>query len=58
MSAGVEPNEHQPGQPAPHTGEYEELNVFGSPTGWSRYVRQGELLPSLPRGFLWRHVSR
>ena len=54
----VKPNEHQPGEPAPHTGDYEELNVFGSPTGWSRHVRQGDplpSLPSLPRGFSWRH---
>ena len=37
-------------------GDYEELNVFGSPTGWSRHVRKGDPLPELPRGFLWRHV--
>ena len=52
----VEPSEHQPGGPAPHTGDYEELNVFGSPTGWSRHVRKGEPLPSLPRGYSWRHM--
>lgn len=52
----VEPSEHKPGEPAPHTGDYEELNVFGSPTGWSRHVRKGEPLPALPRGCSWRHV--
>ena len=56
MCVSVELSEHQPGEAAPHTGDYEELNVFGSPTGWSRHVPQGEPLPPLPRGYLWRHV--
>jgi hypothetical protein len=25
-------DEHQPGDPTPHSGHYEELNIFGSPT--------------------------
>jgi hypothetical protein len=49
-------NEHRPGDQARHSGEYEELNVLGSPTGWSIYAEQGAVLPPLPRGFTWRHV--
>jgi hypothetical protein len=45
-----------PGEPAIHTGEYHELNVFGAPTGWSVYARKDKPLPLLPRGFSWRHV--
>jgi len=47
-----------PGEAARHTGEYDELNVFGSRTGWSFYVREGEPLRSLPRGFTWRRVNQ
>jgi hypothetical protein len=52
----MEAIEYLPGEPAPVTGDYHELNVFGRPTGWSRYLQQGETLPALPRGFTWRHV--
>jgi hypothetical protein len=48
--------DQHPGEPARHTGEYEELTVLGARTGWSYYVREGEPLPSLPRGFTWRYV--
>jgi hypothetical protein len=41
----AERQEHQPGTHAPVTGHYEELNVFGSPTGTVEYVREGERLP-------------
>jgi hypothetical protein len=47
-------DEHLPGELAPLSGEYEELNVFGRPTGWSVYVQKGQPLPALPRGFTWR----
>ena len=50
----MKPDEHMPGELAPHSGDYEELNVFGSPTGWSVYVHKGHPLPKLPRGFTWR----
>jgi hypothetical protein len=53
----MEADEHLPGELAPHSGEYHELNVFGTPTGWSRYIQKGERLPVLPRGFTWRHVT-
>jgi len=48
--------EHLPGEPASRTGEYQELNIFGAPTGWSVYAETGKPLPQLPRGFTWRHV--
>jgi hypothetical protein len=34
--------EHQPGANAPVTAHYEELNVFGSVTGKTVHVREGE----------------
>ena len=46
--------DYQPGDPAPETGDYEECNVFGSPTGTVAHVRKGEPLPGAPRGFTWR----
>jgi hypothetical protein len=49
--------EHQPGTHAPVTGEYEELNVFGTPTGRIERVREGERLPHGPLGFVWRRLK-
>jgi hypothetical protein len=49
--------EHQPGSNAPATGRYEQLNVFGTPTGRLAHVREGEQLPSAPRGFTWRRAA-
>jgi hypothetical protein len=49
-------DEHRPGDPAPETGHYEELNVFGSPTGRVHHATDGESLPPSPRGFTWRLV--
>ena len=49
--------EHQPGDHAPVTGRYEELNVFGARTGNVHHAREGEPLPSAPRGFLWRRIE-
>jgi hypothetical protein len=54
----VERQELQPGSRAPSTGHYEELNVFGSRTGKVEHVREGELLPSAPRGFSWRLMEQ
>jgi hypothetical protein len=53
----AERQEHQPGTHAPATGHYEELNVFGTPTGRLAHVREGERLPGSPRGFSWRQVT-
>jgi hypothetical protein len=52
----MEPDEHLPSEPAQYTGRYDELNVFGTPTGLSIAANKGDALPSLPRGFMWRHV--
>jgi hypothetical protein len=48
--------EHQPGDRAPATAHYEELNVFGSLTGAVAHVREGDSLPSAPRSFTWRRI--
>ena len=49
--------EFQPGDRAPGSGEYEELNVFGSPTGRVAAVVKDEELPTAPRGFTWRPLA-
>jgi hypothetical protein len=54
----MESIDHLPGEPAPHTGRYDELNVFGAHTGLSIQAERGERLPVLPHGFSWRHVPR
>jgi hypothetical protein len=46
--------EHNPGDPAPETGRYEEYDVPGNPTGRIVHVNEGEPLPVAPRGFTWR----
>jgi hypothetical protein len=48
--------EHQPGAPAPRTGRYQELNVFGTPTGKVVDAEEDSRLPAASRGFSWRHV--
>jgi hypothetical protein len=50
-------SEHQPGTDVPVTGHYEELNVFGTPTGRIERVAEGEHLPHGPRGFVWRRLE-
>jgi hypothetical protein len=45
-----------PAEPAPITGDYRQLNVFGTPTGKTVYVEQGEPLAAAPLGFTWRLV--
>jgi hypothetical protein len=49
--------EHLPGEGAAETGHYEELNVFGTPTGDKTHAQQGERLPVSPRGFTWRKTE-
>jgi hypothetical protein len=46
------------GDPAPETGEYELLNVFGSPTGKTKHLVEGEPLPRAPRSHTWRRIER
>ncbi len=48
--------EHKPGDTAPMTGAYEQLNVFGTPTGKTVHVREGEPLPAAPRGHSWKII--
>jgi hypothetical protein len=50
-------NEHQPGAHAPITGHFEELNIFGSPTGRVEPAQEGERLPPAPLGFSWRLIE-
>jgi hypothetical protein len=47
---------HEPGDPVPVTGRYEELNLFGSPTGKVLQFSEGVSLPRLPRHQTWRLV--
>ena len=46
-----------PLSPAPDEGLFEELNVFGTPTGVVAFVTGGEALPGAPRGFTWRSIK-
>ena len=50
-------DEHLPGEPATRAGLYEELNVFGSPTGNLARLAEGAVFPAAPRGFTWRVVG-
>ncbi|HTW26043.1 MAG TPA: hypothetical protein VME92_02855 [Acetobacteraceae bacterium] len=49
--------EHQPGDPAPMTGTYEMLSVFGTATGVRREVAAGESLPPAPLRHSWVFVD-
>jgi hypothetical protein len=49
--------EHRPGDRAPTTDHYEELNVFGTHTGKVVHVKEGDPLPEAPRGFTWRRTT-
>jgi len=48
---------YDPRRPAPHTGMFEEVNIYGVITGAAAYVEQGEPLPGAPRGFTWRSLG-
>jgi YjzC-like protein len=48
---------HVPGDPAPKSGVYAEMNVFGSPTGRRVQLQAGQELPKAPREFHWRLVE-
>lgn len=45
--------EHAPGETAPAAGTYEQLNIFGRPTGIRVNVAHGHPLPPAPRGHSW-----
>jgi hypothetical protein len=49
---------HQPGQPAPAFATYEQMNIFGSPTGIRVTVTHGHPLPEAPIGHDWTVVER
>jgi hypothetical protein len=51
------PDDHEPGQPAPATGTYEQLNIMGTPTGIRAQVSQGHPLPRAPFCHTWRLVD-
>ncbi|MGC1409457.1 MAG: hypothetical protein WA864_10990 [Acetobacteraceae bacterium] len=51
------PNAYQPGESAPSSGRYQEVNIFGAPTGTLVLMTEGEKLPPAPRGFTWRPLS-
>ena len=42
-----------PNHPAPEAGDYEELNIFGTPTGKVATVAEGEPVPAAPLGYTW-----
>jgi hypothetical protein len=46
-------HEFRPGDRAPHSGDYFELNVFGTRTGRTIMIRRGEPLPTSLTGFTW-----
>ena len=53
----AERQEHQPDTHVAVSGHYEELNIFGTPTGRAEHVREGERLPHAPRGFSGRQIE-
>ena len=48
---------HLPGQPAPASATYEQMNVFGSPTGIRVNATRGHPLPEAPIGHGWAVVE-
>lgn len=46
--------ELKPWERAPVSGDYQLLNVFGTPTGEKAFVERGTLAPSAPVGHTWR----
>jgi hypothetical protein len=47
---------HAPGQPAPISATYGQMNVFGPPTGIRVRVARGQPLPGAPIGHEWTVV--
>jgi hypothetical protein len=48
-----EPPTHLPGQPAPESATYEQVNAFGSTTGIRVRRVEGHPLPDAPIGHSW-----
>jgi hypothetical protein len=55
--AGMERTEYKSGDRVPSSGDYEELNVFGSWTGGVAQLTEGDRFPAGPMGFTWRPLS-
>ena len=49
--------QHLPGERASERGRYEELHVFGTPTGKTTDLQRGGRLPVIPVGFVWRRIE-
>jgi hypothetical protein len=49
--------EHHPTDKAPASGNYELLNIFGTPTGETVTVNKGDSLPASARGYRWRLIE-
>lgn len=47
-------SECRPGEPAPISGLYQLLNVFGTVDGEEVFLEQGHSAPGAPNGFTWR----
>ena len=50
-------DEFVPGEQAPSFGLYQELDVYGTPTGRVVAMVQEETFPAAPRGFKWRALT-
>jgi hypothetical protein len=48
---------HPAGHPAPISGLYEQINIFGSTTGIRIRVSWGNPLPATPIGHGWKVVE-
>jgi hypothetical protein len=46
--------EHLPDSPAPASGVYRLVNIFGNDMSTHTHVVRGALLPGAPNGFGWR----
>jgi hypothetical protein len=49
--------EHAPGEVAPEAGTYEQLNVFGRPTGIRVILIRAHPFPKAPHGHSWTLVA-
>jgi hypothetical protein len=49
--------EHAPGEAAPAAGVYEQLNIFGRPTGIRITVAHKHSLPGAPHGHTWAVIE-
>jgi hypothetical protein len=50
-------HEHRPGAAVPDAATYEQLNIFGHPTGIRIVVADAHPLPPAPRGHTWTLVD-